>query len=157
VTLAGDIPDTQTFVMFSSPAGGFSLKVPEGWSRAQEGSATVFTDRFNSLRIDVAAASAVPTAASATAAEVPAIAAASRRFKLQTVTTVHRAAGNAVLVKYRAASTPDPVTGKSVLLAFERYEFAKDGRQATVTVAAPVGSDNVDAWKTVTDSFGWQA
>jgi hypothetical protein len=152
---AGDIPDTQAFVTFSSSEGTFSLKVPEGWSRSQAGSATVFTDKFNSVRIDPTSAPTAPTVASATAIEVPAIKAASRGFRLGTVSIVSRAAGDAVLIKYRADSPANPVTGKSVPLATERYEFARNGRQITITLSAPAGSDNVDAWKTITDSFGW--
>jgi hypothetical protein len=153
---AGDIPDTQAFITFSSSEGAFSVKVPEGWSRTQAGSATVFADKFNSVRSDTTSAPAAPTVASATAAEVPAIEAASRDFKLGSVSTVTRPAGEAVLIKYQAASPADPVTGKSRPLAVERYEFWKNGRQATITLSAPVGSDNVDPWKTITDSFGWQ-
>jgi hypothetical protein len=156
VSPAGDIPDTQAFITFSSSDGAFSVKVPEGWSRTQTGSATVFADKFNSVRSDTTSAPAAPTVASATAAEVPAIEAASRDFKLGSVSAVTRPAGEAVLIKYQAASPADPVTGKSRPLAVERYEFWKNGRQVTITLSAPVGSDNVDPWKTITDSFGWQ-
>jgi hypothetical protein len=37
----------------------------------------------------------------------------------------------------------------------ERYEFWRNGTQATITLSSPVGSDNVDPWRTVTDSFSW--
>jgi hypothetical protein len=56
---------------------------------------------------------------------------------------------------YRAASAPDSVTGKSITQDIERYSYWKAGRLATVTLAAPKGSDNVDAWKLVTTSFRW--
>ncbi len=32
----GDIPDSQAFVRFTSPAGGYSLEVPEGWARSEK-------------------------------------------------------------------------------------------------------------------------
>ena len=38
----------------------------------------------------------------------------------------------------------------------ERYEFWRNGKQATLSLSAPVGSDNVDPWKVVTDSFTWR-
>ena len=153
----GDIPDTQAFVTFMSPDGTFSLKVPEGWSRAQTGSSTLFIDKFNSVRVETTTMPSPPTVASATAVEVPAIAAATPGFKLGTVSTVRRSAGDAVLVTYRADSTTDAVTGRSVRLEVERYEFAKNGQQAALTLSAPVGADNVDPWKTITNSFGWAA
>ena len=78
-------------------------------------------------------------------------------FKLGTVTTVNRPAGTAVLITYQADSPPDPVTGKTLTLDVERYEFWQNGMQATITLSAPKGSDNVDPWKTITDSFGWHS
>jgi hypothetical protein len=156
VSSAGDIPDTQAFITVSSPDGTYSMKVPEGWSQTQAESATAFTDKLNSVRVEMTSAPAAPTVASATASEVPAIQAASRGFTLGNVSTVRRTAGQAVLIAYQADSPADPVTGKSVRLDVERYEFAKNGRQVTITLSAPAGSDNVDPWKTITDSFGWQ-
>jgi hypothetical protein len=156
VSPAGDIPDTQAFVTFWSSDGTFSVKVPEGWSRTQAGSNTEFTDKLNSARLDATNESVAPNIGSATTVEVPAIAAASHGFKLGDVSTVKRAGGDAVLITYQVNGSADPVTGKSVRLDVERYEFAKDGRQVTITLSAPVGSDNVDPWKTITDSFGWQ-
>src|SRR5436190_2165784 len=41
----GDIPDNQAFVRFAVPGRGFSVKVPEGWSRIARGGAVVFTDK----------------------------------------------------------------------------------------------------------------
>ena len=150
---AGDIPDTQAYVRFVSPDGTYSLKVPEGWARAQTGAVTVFADKFNSVRVE--ALIAPPTAASATGDEIAAIAAATPGFKLGNVSTVKRTAGDARRVTYRAESGRDAVTGKSVRLAVERYELTRNGRQVTITLSAPVGSDNVDPWKTITNSFRW--
>ena len=56
---------------------------------------------------------------------------------------------------YRAASAPDAVTGKTITEDVERYAFWKAGRLAIVTLAAPRGSDNVDAWRLITTSFRW--
>ena len=77
-------------------------------------------------------------------------------FALGNVTSVTRKAGPAVLITYNAASPADPVTGKSVATAVERYEFWKGGQEVVLTLSGPQGSDNVDPWRTVTDSFGWQ-
>jgi hypothetical protein len=62
-----------------------------------------------------------------------------------------------VLVTYRASSAADAVTGKRVTLDVERYEFWRNGTQVTITLSAPQGSDNVDPWKRVTESFAWSA
>jgi hypothetical protein len=47
------------------------------------------------------------------------------------------------------------VTGKTITEDVERYAFWKAGRLAIVTLAAPRGSDNVDAWRLITTSFRW--
>jgi hypothetical protein len=81
---------------------------------------------------------------------------ASNCFALREVTTVTRAgAGTAVLVRYRADGAPDPVTGKSVRDDVERYEFWRDGTEAVLALSGAQGADNVDPWKTVSDSFRW--
>lgn len=140
-----------------SPAGaGFTVSVPQGWARSSAGSATVFTDKFNSVRLDSQAEPAAPDAASATAREVPALQAATPGFVLGKVTTVTRPAGPAVLITYRAASAPDPVTGKSVTEDVQRYEFWRAGREAVLTLSGPQGADNGDPWQKITSSFRWQ-
>jgi hypothetical protein len=150
----GDIPDTQAFVTYQRPADGFSISVPEGWARSEQTGSVTFTDKFNSIRVDVTPAAAAPTAASAQA-EVAALAPKVQCLQPASVSTVSRTAGNAVLVKYRADSRPDQVTGKVVHQDIERYEFWKGGSEAVVTLASPAGSDNVDPWHKVTDSFAW--
>lgn len=152
---AGDIPDNQVYVPFSPPGGGFSIKVPEGWARSRNGTATTFDDKLNSIRIETLSASAAPTVGSVTAQEVPKIKAVAHGFVPGKVTTVHRKAGQAVLITYRADSAPDPVTGKTVTDAVERYDFWHAGREVVLTLSGPTGADNVDPWKLVSDSLRW--
>lgn len=71
------------------------------------------------------------------------------------VTTVDRKSGRVVLITYQSESPPSPVTGKTVAQAVERYEFAAAGREVVVTLSGPAGADNVDPWRTVSDSFTW--
>jgi hypothetical protein len=37
----------------------------------------------------------------------------------------------------------------------ERYEFWRGDHEVVLTLSAPHGADNVDPWRTVTDSFRW--
>jgi hypothetical protein len=152
----GDIPDNQAFVAYSPPDNLYTVKVPEGWARKDAPTAVGFTDKLNAIDIVVIDASSAPTVESAKADEVPKLAAATTCFELKSVTTVTRKAGPAVLIAYRADSAADPVTGRVVRDDVERYEFWRNGKQATLTLSAPVGSDNVDPWKIVTDSFTWR-
>jgi hypothetical protein len=147
----GDIPDNQQFVTYAVPSGAAHLKVPEGWARTDlpGGEGAVFTDKLNTIRIHLTAAASAPTPASVRAEVVASGAPA------PTMSTVTRTAGTAILARYRAKSAVDPVTNKYVNDDVERYVFFRAGRTALVVLSAPVGSDNVDPWRTVTDSFGW--
>ncbi|GAA1107616.1 hypothetical protein GCM10009630_00570 [Kribbella jejuensis] len=71
------------------------------------------------------------------------------------VSEITRPAGQVVLVTYQGDSAQDPVTGKVIRDAFERYLFYRAGKQVELTLAGPVNADNVDPWKTVSDSFRW--
>jgi hypothetical protein len=152
---AGDIPDSQVFVPYVPPGGGFTVSVPQGWSSSQTGGATVFTDKFNSVRVESSPATA-PTPESVRAHDVPVLQAQVSGFALGDVVAAPRPAGPAVLMTYTAASPPDPVTGKSVTEAVERYTFWRAGQQAVLTLSGPKGADNVDPWRKITDSFRWQ-
>ncbi len=152
---AGDIPDNQVFVKYSSPAGPYALQVPEGWARTGAGSVTTFTDHFNVIRINAVKSATSPTVTTARVSEVPALGHSVRGFSLASVTEVRRTAGRCVLITYRAESAADPVTGKRVVLDAERYEFWHHGTAVALTLSAPKGSDNVDPWRKVADSFAW--
>lgn len=149
----GDIPDNQAFVPYSGK--GFTVSVPEGWARTQQPSAVVFQDKYNSITITSNTAAAAPTVASARRSELPAIQAKSKAFAAGAITSVQRKAGGALLITYHALSSVNPVTGKVANEAVERYEFWRAGREVVLTLSAPVGSDNVDPWRKVTDSFIW--
>jgi hypothetical protein len=156
VNPAGDIPDNQVFVPYSPPGGRFTVKVPEGWGRTARAGTVSFTDKLNTISMETRPAPAAPTVASARQAELPAIRSASRRYEPGSVTQVRRAGGDVVLVTYKADAPADPVTGKVVHDAVERYEFWRGGTEAILTLAGPVGADNVDPWRIVSDSFRWR-
>src|SRR4051794_37245667 len=59
----GDIPDNQAFVAYTPPRAGYSIKVPEGWSRTSAGGAVSFTDKLNTVRLEAASAPALPSLA----------------------------------------------------------------------------------------------
>ncbi|MFE9884040.1 hypothetical protein [Streptomyces scopuliridis] len=152
---AGDIPDNQVYVAWSPSGGGFSVKVPEGWARQAAGQATVFSDKFNSVRVEPSPAAQAPTDQSVRSVDLPAVERSAKNVKVGKVSTVKRQGGDTVLATYRADSAPDGVTGKSVQQDVERYVFWKNGTQVVLTLSGAVGADNVDPWRTVTDSFRW--
>lgn len=152
----GDIPDQQVFVAYTPPGAHFSVKVPEGWARSTTGQGVTFTDKLNSITLQEVPAASAPSAASVTASVVPQLSGQVPAFAAGKVSTVTRAAGQAVLVTYLGDSAPDPVTNKVVRDAFERYSFWRGGHEAVLTLSGPQGADNVDPWKIVTDSLRWQ-
>lgn len=152
--MPGDIPDNQAFVNFGAPSGIFNIRIPEGWAQAVSGSVVTFADHYNSVQLEVLSNHPAVTSASI-AAEVAALGAAHPDLVPGDVTTLSRSAGPVLRATYTAASPPDSVTGRVVRRDVERYDFWRDGTEVVVTLAAPVGSDNVDAWRTITDSFRW--
>ena len=79
----------------------------------------------------------------------------SKGFQLGKASTVKRKSGNAVLVTYLLSSVANEVTGKTIPVAVERYEFHRNGTSVVLTLSGAKGADNVDPWKIVTDSFSW--
>src|SRR4051812_29355965 len=143
----GDIPDNQAFVAYRSAGGGFSVKVPEGWSRIEKGGTVTFTDKLNSIGVRSAAAGAPLTPAAARRAVVP------RRAHSPKVSAVSRPAGRGLRISYLLAAAPNAVTGRAGTDAVERYVFFHNGRQVVLTLSGPKGADNVDPWRIVTDSL----
>jgi hypothetical protein len=151
----GDIPDNQAFVAYAAANKAFSLKVPEGWAMTTSGQTVLFTDKYNSIRIESHPAATQPTVDSARTSELPAVAAAAQGYAPGSVKTAQRKAGQVILLTYRADSAANPVTNKVAVESVERYEFWRNGTEVVLTLSAPVGSDNVDPWLKVTDSFAW--
>ena len=60
-----------------------------------------------------------------------------------------------VKTSFTRRSAPDPVTGKSVTLMVDRYEYGHAGQVAVLELSTPEGVDNVDAYRLISESFGW--
>lgn len=152
----GDIPDTQAFVTYTSPTGGYSLEVPEGWARTEQGPNVRFVDKLDGVSVNVTDATTAPTAESARQNELAALAQAGHAVTIEKVQEVQLPSGKAVRADFTANSDKDPVTGKQVRLEENSYLFYKDGKLATLTMWAPLGADNVDQWQHMAESFRWQ-
>jgi hypothetical protein len=61
-----------------------------------------------------------------------------------------------VKTTFSRMSAPDPVTGKRLRIAIDRYEYGNGGKVAVLDLATPVGVDNVDAYRMISASFEWQ-
>ncbi|MDX6594926.1 MAG: hypothetical protein QOI72_308 [Solirubrobacterales bacterium] len=72
--------------------------------------------------------------------------------------TVHNGAASGkpgVKTTLSRRSAPDPVTGKRLPLTIDRYEFPHGGKVAVLELVTPVGVDNVDAYRMISESFKW--
>ena len=154
-TPPGDIPDNQAFVAFKT-TGGVSVKVPEGWSRQDGSSKVLFTDKLNTIILSWAPAATAPSVASFKSADVPQLAKTQPAFELKSVSAVTLPAGPGIHAVYRVNSAPNPVTGKQYRLDVEQYTAFNNGRRADLMLLSPVGSDNVDPWRIVSESLTWK-
>lgn len=151
----GDIPDNQTFLLFHDPKAGYSIRYPEGWARKGSTSEVTFQEKANVIHLSVGKG-APPSEASAVSGV---------ESLHKTDSTVHGKApekltiGGKPVVKitYSRLSAPDPVTGKRLPLVIDRYEYGNRGKVAVLDLATPVGVDNVDAYRMISESFEWQS
>jgi len=148
----GDIPDDTQFVPYHSKKDGWTVTVPEGWSRTRTGTTVTFTDKLNTVQVDARPGDPV-TVDGVKRTDVPALKKSTRAFKLVSVTKVTLPAGPAVLISYQANSDPNVVTGKQYRLDVLRYVVFHGGTRTTLTLLSPVGADNVDPWRIVTQSL----
>lgn len=151
----GDIPDSTQFVRTSVPGAGFSLTVPEGWAQTGSGQKLTFTSNLNSVMVEGKPAQGQLTAARVKATDVPALSAGVKGFKLVSITPLHVAGQTAMRVRFTAASSPNSVTGKSVPEEAVSYVYVHGAKKAVVTLSGAKGADNVDAWRTISNSLRW--
>ena len=152
-TAAGDIPDNQNFLTFQNRPAGYSISYPEGWARSGSGNQVTFRDKSNAITIQV------EPGPSATPASVDA------QLKQMTKSDPCLSAGSAqstsvgpnqaVKVTYTTEGAKSPVTGQRPKISVDRYVYSKGGKVATLDLANPVGVDNVDAYRMISESFRW--
>jgi hypothetical protein len=151
----GDIPDNQAFVPFKTP-GGITVKVPEGWSRQDGPSNVLFTDKLNTIIVAWAPTTSAPTVAAYESIDVPKLKKLQPAFEDQGAKEVTLPIGPALHALYRINSAANPVTGKQYRLAVEQYSVFRSGTRVDLTLLSPVGADNVDPWRTVSESLTWR-
>ena len=155
VSPPGDIPDNQSFVAFASPAG-FSIKVPEGWARKDEGVKTTFNDKYNHVLLQQGEAAQAIDEAYAKAMLIPDLQKNGRAVGKVTIKTLTLKSGPVVALDYDSNSEPSAVTNKQVREENESLYFVKGKQLVTVTLSAPKGADNVDQWLFMANSFRWK-
>lgn len=149
----GDIPDNLAFVPYTNAAGGYSFTHPEGWAQTENATSVMFTDKLNGVNASVTTAAAAPTVASARKDVVPQLQSSIPAFELVGVTAATVPAGQGVHIVFRRNSDPDQVTGKVYRDEVEEYLVFKAGKLVALDLFGPVGADNVDAYRTMSQSL----
>jgi hypothetical protein len=152
----GDIPDSIAFVPYASRRGGFTISIPEGWSRTTTPNSVTFTDKLNTVVVSWQDVTSPPSVTSVKTREVADLRTSERAFTLGSVTAATLSAGRAVLTTYQANSEPNAVTGQQYRLDVQRYSLYRHGTEVVIGLRSPVGADNVDPWRIVTQSFTWR-
>jgi hypothetical protein len=151
---AGDIPDTAVYLAYHGR--GYSVKYVEGWGiQLQPHAAVTISDKDSSENVTVLDphSGAVSVYASA---DLNRLLATLSKFHLLSRRTIQLPPGRSVYLQYQTLSPQDPVTGKRVPVLVDRYYIPGSGKLAVITLATPVGVDNVDAFRLISRSFQWK-
>jgi hypothetical protein len=152
-TAQGDIPDNQQFLTYKDRSGGYAISYPEGWARSGNGADVTFRDKGNTVTIKVAPGQQ-PTPASV-AAELKQETSADPCLIPGRPQATTAGPNQVVKVTYTTEGQKSPVTGQRPKITVDRYVYFKGGKVATVDLATPVGVDNVDAYRMISESFRW--
>ena len=155
VSPPGDIPDNQAFVTFTSPAG-YSIKVPEGWARKDEGAKTTFSDKYNHLVLQISEATQPIDEGFAKSSLVPDLQKNGHAVDKIAVKTLALKSGPVIALGYDSNSEPNAVTNKQIREENESLYFVNGKQLVTITLSAPKGADNVDQWNLMANSFRWK-
>jgi hypothetical protein len=153
VSPPGDIPDTQVFITYKSPAG-FSFQVPEGWARKDAGDTTSFQGKYDVVAVTLDQISQ-PLDMKFARQALDTVMQKSRAGTAGKAFLVRLPGGDALKISYTENSEPNAVTGKQIRMESERFYFAKNDKLVSLYLSAPLGSDNVDQWKLMSSSFRW--
>ena len=151
----GDIPDSQAFVTYTSPAG-FSVKVPEGWARTERPDGASFADKYGTVDISVTRTAVAPTLKQASEEEAARLAKSGHAVRIPAIRRITLPAGPAMQIVYTSNSEPNAVTDKQIRLENNRYLLDQAGREVALTFSAPAGADNADQWQLMARSFRWK-
>jgi hypothetical protein len=152
-TAHGDIPDNQQFLTYKNASAGYSISYPEGWARTGSGSNVTFQDKGNTVTAKVAAGPK-PTPSSV-AKQLTGEAKADPCLTPGAPKSLAVGPNQAIKVTYTTEGQKSAVTGQRPKITVDRYVYFANGKVATLDLATPVGVDNVDAYRMISESFRW--
>ena len=152
-TTSGDVPDNAVFLTYRDATFGYSIQYVEGWQVAPGRDGVAIRDKDSSETIQVVG-DRTDVAAFVSGTDVPSLR-SQAGFQFVKQDTVKVNGNDLVHLVYDIPSPPDPVTGKRVPQAVDRYYVPGTSGIAIVSLATPKGVDNVDAFRQMIESFRW--
>ena len=150
---SGDVPDNAIFLTYHGSGPGFSIQYVEGWQVTRQPASVLIRDKDSSETVAMAAPQAdVATYVQST--DLPSLQ-AQPGFALIKQDTVKVGSSSYIHLAFHQISPADSVTGKSVRQTVDRYYVPGPAALAIVSLATPDGVDNVDAFRTMIESFAW--
>lgn len=152
-TTKGDVPDNAVFLTYQNAAHGFSIQYVEGWQVTTGPDGVVIRDKDSSETVAVVAP-ASDVAGFISGTDLPALQ-SQAGFKLVKQDRIKLPSGTYDHLVYHLPSPADPVTGKQIPSTVDRYYVPGATGLAIVSLSTPDGVDNVDAFRTMIESFTW--
>jgi hypothetical protein len=152
----GDIPDNQIFVTYISSQGGYELEVPEGWARTENGRDVTFIYKLDGVSVSTTNTTQQPTSNDIRNNQAEQIKKTGGAVVINSIKDIQILKSPAVHMVYESNSDLDPVTNKRVRLENDVYYFYKNGSLVELRLWAPLGADNIDQWKRISNSFKWR-
>jgi hypothetical protein len=148
----GDIPDTAVYLTYRGR--GFSLQYVEGWSIRLQRSGVLVNDQDSSEVVAIQQSRSRYDAYASS--DLAHLSRSLPKFHLVLRQKLALPAGAAIRAQYHTLSAQDPVTGRRVNVLVDRYYIAGSRRVGVLTLATPLGVDNVDAFRRIARSFRWK-
>ena len=152
-TTTGDVPDNAVFLTYKDPTLGFSIQYVEGWQVTRDPGGVTIRDKDSSELVQVVPPQS-DVAGYVSGTDLPALR-QQTGFSLIRQDTVRVGTKSFIHLVYDIPSPPDPVTGKQVPSAVDRYYVPGPSGLAVVSLSTPKGVDNVDAFRQMIESFKW--
>jgi hypothetical protein len=152
-TTAGDVPDNAVFLTYKNATPGFSIQYVEGWQVTRDAAGVTIRDKDSSEIVQVAPPTS-DVSGYVSGTDLPALR-QQAGFSLIRQDTVKVGGQSLIHLAYAIPSPPDPVTGKQVPSAVDRYYVPGANGLAIVSLSTPKGVDNVDAFRQMIESFKW--
>lgn len=148
------MPETQSFMNYTSTAGGYDVQVPENWTPKAEGANITFTHGYSGIEVVIVKTAEPFTLENIKGVQVADLVRTGSAVNVISVSLANTKNGPAAYVEYESNSNGS--AGKKIRLMNHRYYYPHEGELAVLTMWAPLGADNQNIWSQIPDTFFWR-